>query len=160
MWHEQHKECNRICIIKSQNLSCFDNASDSDVRAAFKFDINLPISTYYFGKCKSCFNITQINITCLLNKTRMEYESHSIQNKEITTAKIIYELHSTQNEEITTSKMIHESQSTQNLEITTVEMMSEPHSTQNGEITSTKIISRSSGKIFRLFVFIFVLFHK
>ena len=152
--HEEHEECSKICIIKSQNLSCSNN--ETAVKALFQFDINLPKNAYSFGKCRSCFNVTQINITCILDKTSMKYEPYSTKNKEITTAEIIYESHSTQNDEITTSKMIHEPHSTQNGELTTVDIISEPHSTQNGEITTTKLISRSSGKLFFCFDFVFL----
>ena len=74
----------------------------------FQFDINLTVNAYSFVKCKSCFNITQINITCTLNKTSMKFEPHSTQNEEVTTSKMIFEPCSNQTEEIA-SEMISKS---------------------------------------------------
>ena len=107
VWHQTQEECNKICTITTQNASCSDPDKLGITR--FQFDINLPKSAYSFGKCKSCFNITQINITCMLNKTSMNSEPHSTKNEEITASKIIYEPHSTQNVEITTTKKISRS---------------------------------------------------
>ena len=103
VWHQEHDECNKICTIQSQNLSCFD--THTAVRAVFQFDINLPVNMYSFGVCKSCFNITQINITCMSDTRSMKSEPQSTQRVEITTSKIISESYSTQNEGVT-SKMI------------------------------------------------------
>ncbi|XP_022297581.2 uncharacterized protein LOC111106971 [Crassostrea virginica] len=140
VWHQTQEECNKICTIKSQNVSC----SDPDIgMARFQFDVNLPVNTYSFGKCKLCFNITQINITCMLNKTSMNSEPHSTENEEITTSKIIYESYSTQNVEVNTAEMKSEPYSTKNVEITTTEMKSEQHSTQNEETTTSKMIYKS-----------------
>lgn len=85
VWNQDHKGCNRICTIKSENLTC----SDTDmVKSLFQFDINLPVNVFSTGTCKSCFNITEITITCKLNMTNMQSESHSTQNLEITTAEM------------------------------------------------------------------------
>ena len=137
-WHQTQEECNKICIIKSQNASCSD--PDKSGMAWFQFDINLPVNMYSFGKCKSCFNITQINTTCMLNKTSIISEPHSTENEEITTSKMIYESHSTQNVEVNTAEMKSKPHSTKNVEITTTEMKSEPDSSNNEEITTSKVI--------------------
>lgn len=94
VWHQEHEECNKICTIRLQSLPCSDN--DTRGIAVFQFDINLPVHMYTYGKCKSCFNITKINITCML----LTSEPHSIQNEEITTWKIITDPYSTDNEKI------------------------------------------------------------
>lgn len=87
VWHQGHEECNKICTIKSLNLSCSDN--NTPVRAVFKFDINLPRNVYIIGFCKSCFNVTQIDITCTLDIRSVKSEPLSTHNEEITTSKMI-----------------------------------------------------------------------
>lgn len=103
VWHPEHEDCNKICTIQTQDLSCSD--THTAVRAVFQFDINIPVNSYSFGVCQSCFNITQINITCMFNIRSKTSEPQSTQTVEITTSKIISESNATQNEEIT-SKMI------------------------------------------------------
>lgn len=84
VWHQGHEECNKICTIKSRNTSCVDN--NSAVLAVFKFDINLPKNGYAFGSCKSCLNVTQIDIICTIDIRSVKSETH---NEEITTSKMI-----------------------------------------------------------------------
>ena len=107
MWYEDYEDCNKICTIKSQNLSCFD--PPTKVKAVLQFDINLPVNTYSFGTCKSCFNFTLINITCTLVIKSTKFEPCSTQNEETITSKIISEPFSTQNEELTTSYKLSKS---------------------------------------------------
>lgn len=86
VWHQKHEECNRICTIKSQNVSCSNR--DKAVISRFQFDINLPVNVFRAGKCKSCFNVTHITITCKLNQTSMKSEPKTTQNGEIFTAEM------------------------------------------------------------------------
>lgn len=167
VWHEGHKECNRTCTMKSQNISCSDN--NTAIKAVFQFDITLPVSTYNFGKCHSCFNITLIDVLCKLNVTNMKAELSSTQSVQITTSEMTSDPQLTQNVETATSEMISDPQLTQKVETATSEMISEPHLTQNveittaetiseshlsqnGEMTTPKMISRSSGIFFKCFV--------
>lgn len=107
VWHQKHEECKEICTITAQNQSCSDPTSA--VISSFKFDINLPVNTYSTGTCQSCFNISQINITCKLDIKSMNSEIPTTQNMEITTAEMISETHLVHNGEITTEELISRS---------------------------------------------------
>ena len=88
VWYKGQETCNKICTIKSQNLSCSDN--NTAARAVFQFDIKqLPINAHNFGLCKSCSNVTQINITCKFDIRSVKFEPHMTQHEEITTEKMI-----------------------------------------------------------------------
>lgn len=87
MWHQNHEECKGMCTIKTKSLPCSD--PDNGVRVQFHFNVKLPVNAYNFGTCKSCLNITQISITCMLGIRSTATEPNSTQNEEITTPKMI-----------------------------------------------------------------------